>query len=174
MHIITCPLDAHSHLSIRMHVPFPQQENELLLGEVDVDISERDHVEGEVPAGVLQEQPQPSSVQEIKVSPFWGTLPLQKKSIIHPQKISDFIHPKAPTPKLPLRLGYRKHESFRPNNNFKTMKRCVLTHGYSHLSGIEMTSLLNRWIAHSLLRPELRSAGGAGSSGSPTSQSLTM
>ena len=42
--------------------------------------------------------------------------------------------------------------------------------GYSHLSGIEMTSALSR-CRQSLLRPCRRSAGGGGCAGSPSSQS---
>src|SRR5580704_11331028 len=38
-------------------------------------------------------------------------------------------------------------------------------HGYSHGSGIEITSWLFRW-RHSLLRPDKRDAGGAGWPGS--------
>ena len=44
--------------------------------------------------------------------------------------------------------------------------------GYSHLSGIEMTSRLNRW-RQSWLRPCVRLRGGGGWPGSPSSQSLT-
>ena len=45
-------------------------------------------------------------------------------------------------------------------------------HGYSHLSGMEMTSALLRW-RHSWLRPSLRPSGGGGSAGSPSSQRST-
>ena len=44
--------------------------------------------------------------------------------------------------------------------------------GYSHLSGIEITSRLNR-CRQSALRPDLRCRGGGGMSGSPSSQSST-
>ena len=45
-------------------------------------------------------------------------------------------------------------------------------HGYSHVSGIEMTSSLLRW-RHSRLRPSWRAAGGGGPAGSPSSQRST-
>ena len=44
--------------------------------------------------------------------------------------------------------------------------------GYSHLSGMESTSRQKR-CGQSALRPDLRSAGGGGISGSPSSQSST-
>ena len=44
-------------------------------------------------------------------------------------------------------------------------------HGYSHVSGIEMTSSLKRCV-HSELRPVRRSGGGGGCVGSPASQRL--
>ncbi len=46
-------------------------------------------------------------------------------------------------------------------------------HGYSHLSGIDSTSPALR-CHHSWLRPRLRSAGGGGPAGSPSSQRFTM
>ncbi len=45
-------------------------------------------------------------------------------------------------------------------------------HGYSQLSGIEITSELSRW-RQSALRPRLRPGGGAGCAGSPSSQRRT-
>src|SRR6266481_6738659 len=43
-------------------------------------------------------------------------------------------------------------------------------HGYSHLSGMEMTSRLKRWV-HSRFRPNCRSAGGGGWAASPDNHS---
>ena len=39
-------------LAVGVHVPLAQQQHELLLGELGIDVRERDHVEGEVPGGV--------------------------------------------------------------------------------------------------------------------------
>ena len=44
--------------------------------------------------------------------------------------------------------------------------------GYSHLSGIDRTSRLKRWV-QSALRPFHRLAGAGGWEGSPSSQSFT-
>ena len=40
------------NLTVRMHVPFAQQENELLLRKVAIDESQRNAVKGEIPGGV--------------------------------------------------------------------------------------------------------------------------
>ena len=55
------------------------------------------------------------------------------------------------------------------NDIFTNRDKKWLTQGYSHLSGMEMTSRLNKCF-QSVLRPVLRAAGGAGWSGSPVSQ----
>ena len=38
-------------LPVRVHVPFPQQQDKLIFGEVRIDLRERNHVEREVPCG---------------------------------------------------------------------------------------------------------------------------
>src|SRR5262249_11901017 len=40
------------YLAIRVHVPLPRQQHELLFGELRVDQRQRDRVEGEIPGGV--------------------------------------------------------------------------------------------------------------------------
>ena len=42
------------YLSVRVHVPLSEEEQQLLLGELDVDVGEGHHVEAQVPGGVLQ------------------------------------------------------------------------------------------------------------------------
>ena len=49
------------------------------------------------------------------------------------------------------------------------------TQGYSHLSGMEMTSLLNKWFhSNPAFRPSNLSLGGGGCEGSPFSHESTM
>ena len=43
-------------LSIRGHVPLTQEKNELILGKLGVNLSERNHVEGQIPGGILHGQ----------------------------------------------------------------------------------------------------------------------
>ncbi len=40
-------------LTIRGHIPFTQEQKKLVLGKVRVHLSKRDHVEGQIPGGIL-------------------------------------------------------------------------------------------------------------------------
>lgn len=42
------------YLPIGGHVPLPEEQDELVLGKLGVHFGKRDHVEGEVPGGILQ------------------------------------------------------------------------------------------------------------------------
>ena len=39
-------------LAVRVHVPFAQEQHQLLLGEIGIDPRQRQHVEGQVPGGI--------------------------------------------------------------------------------------------------------------------------
>ena len=54
-------------LPIRSHVPLPQEENKLVFSELWVNFGKRDHVEGQVPGGILEEQIKDTKNRTVRV-----------------------------------------------------------------------------------------------------------